>query len=120
MLVTRSIAAAVSLAALLSGCISLGSLEEQEPSYSGELKGNYYDLAECAKARQSKFAPMIRIELLHDKPAKEATVTWNHDFGAMHAFVFKAIDPNHTKLLIYTGSPLNNSLVDLTNSCGEA
>ncbi|MGE8367028.1 hypothetical protein [Cupriavidus sp.] len=104
---------------LLGGCMSLTSLEKYPVSYAGELKGNYYDLAECAKARQSKAVPMVRIELLHDKPAQEATVTWNHEFGAMNAFIFKAEGADKTKLTIYSASGLNDSWITLTRGCEQ-
>lgn len=113
------IGAAMALAFALSGCVSLSSLETETPVYTGSMAGNYYDLAECAKAKQSKAVPMIRIELLHDKAAKEATVTWNHEFGAINAFVFKAEGPERTKLAIYAASALGEGWINLTKSCEQ-
>ncbi|MDR3381766.1 hypothetical protein [Cupriavidus basilensis] len=90
------------------------------PVYSGEMKGNYYDIAECAKARQSKLVPGVRIELLHDKPAHEATVTWNHEFGALNAFVFKQTGPGQTEFKLYSAAGRSQSWIDLTRTCEQS
>ncbi len=115
----RKILAAIPLAAL-TGCMSLGNLDQYPVRYSGDLKGNYYDLAECSKARQTKLVPMVRIELLHDKPAKEAVVSWNHEFGMLNAFIFKGVDQDHTKLTVYTAGSMNDSWIELTKGCQES
>lgn len=115
----RCFAIAVS-AISLTGCMSLSNLEQHPVSYAGEMRGNYYDLAECAKLRQSKVAPMVRIDLLHDKAAKEATVAWNSDFGTMNAFVFKAEGADLTKLTVYSAVGLNESWIGLTRECEPA
>lgn len=101
----------------LGGCVSISDLSQEKPTYTGELSGNYFDLAECTKAQHSRAAPMVRIDLLHDKPQKEATVTWNHEFGAMNAFVFKEIDPTHTRLTVYSAVANSEGLVRYSESC---
>lgn len=106
-------------AAMLAGCMSIGNLTEQTPIYTGELSGNYYDLAECTKAQHSKTAPMVRIDLLHDKAQQEATVTWSHDFGAMNAFVFKQLDSAHTRLTAYSAVSNGQGLVKYAEDCQQ-
>lgn len=99
--------------------MSMGNLTEETPIYTGELRGNYYDLAECTKAQHAKTAPMVRIDLLHDKKHQEATVTWNHDFGAMNAFVFKEVDPSHTRLTAYSAVSNGLGLVKFAENCQQ-
>lgn len=112
---------AVAAATTLAGCMSLTNLNQYPPAYTGPMKGNYYDLAECAKARQSKeVTPGSRIDLLHDKAATEAIVTWSTDLGTFNAFVFKSTAPNQTELTVYAALGLPQRLTDLTLSCAQA
>lgn len=98
----------------------MGDLSKETPYYSGDLNGNYYDLAECTKAQQAKAFPMVRMDLLHDKASKEATVTWNHEFGAMNAFVFRGVDATHTRLNAYSAVSSNQALVKFAEGCQAA
>lgn len=107
----------IAAAGLLSGCVSMSNLSESVPTYTGEFVGNYYDLAECTKATQAKAVPMIRMDLIHDKKQREATVTWNHEFGTMTALVFKEVDANHARLAIYSATANSAALAKYTEQC---
>lgn len=107
---------ALSLA--LSGCVSLGDLDQKTPSYSADLPGNYLAAAECTKARQAKATP-VRIDLLHDAPKKEAIVTWNHDLGTTMAFVFTGRSDKTSHLAVFSATSVGQEWIDIATGCGR-
>ncbi|URF03000.1 hypothetical protein [Cupriavidus campinensis] len=108
---------ALSLA--LSGCVSLGDLDQKAPAYSADLPGNYLAAAECTKARQAKATTIVRIDLLHDAAKKEAMVTWNHDLGTGTAFVFTGTNSGTTHLRVYESTPVDQKWIAIAEGCGS-
>ena len=116
----RKIILVTAAAAAMGGCVSMGDLSREKPIYSGELTGNYLDLAECTKNQHARVAPYARVDLLHDKVKKEATVTWSHDFGTMNAFVFHELDQSHTTLTAYSAVSDKTALIKYAEECQPA
>lgn len=121
MKIAASVSSIVLGCMVLSACVSLGDLETQTPQQQLELKGNYYAIAECTKARQATGVPPgSRIDLLHDSARKEATVTWSTDLGAYQVYAFKGAGEGPTVLKIYSTVALPEQRVQIAVQCAQS
>jgi hypothetical protein len=92
---------------------------DSTPAYTGDVQGDYFDLAECSKAAQAKAIPMIRIDLTRDRKRCKAMVTWSHELGVSTALVFKDIGEGKTRLTIFSAYANSADLAKYTKQCED-